>query len=113
MAEDFAPAVGVDAHRDDDGDRDEPTVLAYPHAGGVEPKIRPLALEGAVEERADPFVDFRAQARDLALRHACAAHSLDQIIHRAGRDALDVGLLDHRRQRFLSHPARLQEAGEV
>jgi len=38
---------------------------------------------------------------------------LDQIIHGAGRDALDVGLLDHRRQRFLGHPARLQEAGEV
>ena len=38
---------------------------------------------------------------------------LDQLIHRAGRDALDVGFLDHRGQRLLRHPARLEEAGEV
>ena len=38
---------------------------------------------------------------------------LDQVVDRAGRDALDVGLLDHRRQRLLGHAARLEEAGEV
>ena len=38
---------------------------------------------------------------------------LDEIVDRARRDALDVGLLDHRGQRLLGHPARLEEAGEV
>jgi len=39
--------------------------------------------------------------------------SLDQIVDRAGRDAVDVGLLDHRSECLLGHPARLQEAGEI
>ena len=38
---------------------------------------------------------------------------LDQLVDRAGRDALHVGFLDHRRQRLLGHPPRLQEAREV
>ena len=38
---------------------------------------------------------------------------LDQVVDRARRDALDVGLLDHRRQRLLGHAPRLQEAREV
>jgi hypothetical protein len=37
----------------------------------------------------------------------------DQMIDRAGRDAMDVGLLDHRRQRLLGRATRLEEAGEV
>ena len=37
----------------------------------------------------------------------------DQVVDRAGRDALDVGLLDHRRQRLLGHPPGLQEGREV
>ena len=40
-------------------------------------------------------------------------HRLNQIVDRAGRHALDVGLLDHRSQRLLGHPPRLQEAREV
>ena len=46
----------------------------------------------------------------LSARHP---HRLNQIVDRAGRHALDVGLLDHRSQRLLGHPPRLQEAGEV
>ena len=41
------------------------------------------------------------------------AHGLHQVVDRAGRHALDVGLLDHRSQRLLGHPPRLQEAREV
>ena len=59
------------------------------------------------------LVDLLAQPRHLALGDAGHAHRLDQIVDRAGRDALDVGLLDHRGQRLLGHPARLQEAREV
>lgn len=39
--------------------------------------------------------------------------SLDQVIDRTGRDALNVGFLYHRGQRLLGHPARLLEAGEI
>ena len=59
------------------------------------------------------LVDLLAQPADLALGDAAHAHRLDQIVDRAGRDALDVGLLDHRGQRLLGHAPRLQEAGEV
>src|SRR5690606_2118568 len=41
------------------------------------------------------------------------AHGLDQVVHRAGRDALDVGLLDHRGQGLLGEPPGLQEPWEV
>ena len=42
-----------------------------------------------------------------------SAIGLHQVVDRAGRHALDVGLLDHRSQRLLGHPPRLQEAREV
>ena len=38
---------------------------------------------------------------------------LDEFVDRAGRYALDVGLLDHGGERLLRHPARLQESREV
>jgi len=53
-----------------------------------------------VQKRVDAFVDFLAQPGDLALRNSAAAHGLHQVIHGARRDALDVRLLDHRRQRL-------------
>ena len=111
-AEHFPPAVTVDAHGDDDGHGDDPAVLADLHVGGVDPQVGPLALDGAVKEGFDPLVDLLAEAADLALRDPAHAHRLDQVVHRAGRDALDVGLLDDSRQRLLGHPPRLQEAGE-
>jgi hypothetical protein len=66
---------------------------------------------------AHALVDLRAQAADLALGDAGHAQRLDPRrsapttevgagseprVHRAGRDALHVGLLDHRRQRLLA-----------
>jgi hypothetical protein len=59
------------------------------------------------------LVDVGAQTRDLALGDTAHPHSLNQVIDRAGGDALDVGFLDHRGQRLLGHPARLQEGREV
>src|SRR5512132_420993 len=58
-------------------------------------------------------VDLFAQTRDLALGNAAHAERLDQVVDRAHRDALDVGLLDHGSERLLGHPARLEEAREV
>ena len=112
-AEHLAPAVGVDADRDDHRDRDDAPGLAHLHVGRVDPEIGPVALDRPLEEGPHALVDLLAQAADLALGDAGHAQRLDQLVDRAGRDALDVGFLDHRRQRLLGHPARLQEAREV
>src|SRR5262249_58382366 len=112
-AEHFAAAVAVDADGDDDGDRDDAAGLADLHVGGVDPQIGPVALDRSLEEGLHPVVDLFAQAADLALGNAAHAHGLDQLVDRAGRDALDVSFLDHRRQSLLSHTPGLKEAGEV
>ncbi len=112
-AQHLAPAVGVDADGDDDGDRDDAPAAAHLQVGGVDPQIGPVALDRPVEEGLHLAVDLLAQPRDLALGDAAHAHGLDQIVDRAGRDALDVGFLDHRGERLLGHAARLQEAREV
>jgi hypothetical protein len=92
----FAPAVGVDRHRDGHGDRDDPPVLTDLDVGGVDPEIRPVPFDRSGQERLDPVVDLFAQAADLALGDAGHAHGLDQIIHPAGRDALDVESMQKR-----------------
>src|SRR5207245_7019778 len=78
-----------------------------------EPEIRPLALQRPVEEGGDLAIDLAAQAADLAFRDAGHAHRTDQLVDRAGRYALDVSFLDHRGERLLGHPPRLQEAREI
>jgi hypothetical protein len=88
-------------------------VLAHLHVGRVDPEIGPLPLDGPLQEGVHPFVDLLAQPADLALGDARPAHGLNEIIDRPGGDTLDVGLLDHRRERLLGHPAWLQEAREV
>ncbi len=40
-------------------------------------------------------------------------HGLDQVVNRAGRNALDVGLLDEGGQSLLGHPSRLKETREI
>ena len=56
-AQHFAPAVGVDAHRDDHGDGDDLVVAPDFHVGGVQPDIGPVALDRAVEEGLNALVD--------------------------------------------------------
>ena len=102
-AEHLAPAVAVDADGDDHRDGDDAAGLADLHVGRVDPEIGPVALDRPVEEGLHPLVDLLAQPADLALGDAAHAHGLDQIVDRAGRDALDVGLLDHRGERLLGH----------
>ena len=68
---------------------------------------------GQVRKVLHPLVDLGAEPADLALGDAVHAHSADQVVHRAGRDALDVGFLDDRGQRPLSGAPGLQEGGEV
>ena len=112
-AQHLAPAIAVNRHRDDHSDRDDAPLLADLHVGCIEPEVRPLALQRAVEEGRNLVVDLAAQAADLALGNAGHAHRLDQLVDRAGRDALDVGFLDHRGERLLGHPPRLQKAREI
>src|SRR5690349_3298782 len=95
------------------GHRDDAPSLADLHVGGVEPEAGPVALDGAGEEVAHAIVDLGAEARDLAAADALHAHGAHQVVHGARRDALDVGLLDHRRERLLGRPAGLQEGREV
>jgi len=83
------------------------------HIGGVDPQIRPVALDRTGEEGLHLVVDLAAQLTDLALGDPGHAHGLHQIVHRAGRDALHIGFLHHGGERLLGHAARLQEAREV
>src|SRR5882672_4434153 len=53
QAQHLAPAVAIDADRDDHRDRDDTTVAARLHIGRVQPDIGPFALEGPVEEGRD------------------------------------------------------------
>jgi hypothetical protein len=112
-AKDLATAIGIDTNGDDDGDRDDTAVLPDLHVGRVDPQVRPVALDRPVEEGLYPLVDLLAQSADLALGDATHPHGLDQLVDRAGRDALDVGLLDDGGQRLLGHAPGLQEAREV
>src|SRR5271154_2552881 len=59
------------------------------------------------------LVDLRAQPRHLALADATHAHSLNQFIDRTGRDALDVGLLDHGGESLLRGPSGLQKPRKI
>jgi hypothetical protein len=112
-AEDLAPPVGVDADGDNDRDRDDVVVAPRLDVGGIQPNIGPLALDRAAQEGVHPLVDLAAQARDLALGDAFHPHGPHQVVDRAGRDALDVGFLDHGGQRLLGQAARFEEAREV
>jgi len=60
-------AFGRDRHGDYRRDRDDAAAVTDFEVGGVEPKIRPFALDRAVEKGIDPFVDVLAQLGDLAL----------------------------------------------
>jgi hypothetical protein len=112
-AQDLAPAIGVGAHRHYDRHRDDAAVLADFDVGGVDPQVGPVALDRPIQEGLHANIDLLAQPRDLALGDAAHAHGLDQVIHRTGRDPLDVGFLDHRGQRLLGQTPGLQKEREV
>jgi hypothetical protein len=60
QAQHLPPAVAVRPHRHDDGDRHDPALLAHLHIGGVDPEVRPIALDRPVEKGVHPFVDLLA-----------------------------------------------------
>ena len=108
-------ALAVVVHGDGDYHRsaDDPPALAHLHIGRVEPEVGPCALKRSGQEGVHPLVDLGAEAADLALGHAACAHRLDEVINRPCRDAMDVGLLDHRHEGLLRRATRLKEAREI
>ena len=109
----FAAAVDGHGHGDYRGDADDPAALADLEIGRVQPDVRPLTVQRAVQELADPLVDVFAQLGDGALRDAAQPHRLHQLVDSPGRDPADPGFLDHCDQGLLRGSARLQKAGEV
>ena len=103
----LAPPIRVHANSDYHSDRDDPARLARLQVRRVDPQIGPGALDGAGEEGVHALVDLRAQPRDLAFGDAGCAHGLDEVVHGPGRDPMDIGLLDHRRERLLGRAAWL------
>src|SRR5260370_25438461 len=79
----------------------------------MQPERGPVALERPAQEGLRPLVDLATQPRTLRLADPFHPHGLDQLIHRAGRDALHIGFLDHRGQRLLPHSAWFEEARKV
>ena len=112
-AEDFAPAVAVDSDRDDDRCGYDTPTLAHLHVSRIDPQIGPVAFDRAAQEGLHLLVDLLAQPADLALGDAAHAHGFDEIIDRAGRDAMHIGLLHDRGQSLLGQAAGLQEGREV
>src|SRR5687768_18495121 len=78
----------------------------------VEEQVRVAALQRAGPERVDVLIERLADPADLALADP-QPQTLDQLVDPAGRDAADIGLLDHPEQRLLGAPARLQNARKV
>ena len=78
----------------------------------VEEQIGVAALQRPRAERLDLLIEPGADPADLAAAHA-QPEALHELVHAPGRDATDIGLLDHREQRLLGALARRQEAREV
>ena len=91
----FAPAVTVDTDGDDDGDRDDAAGPPNLYVGRVHPEVGPVAFDRAIEEGLHTYIDLLAQPADLTLRNAAHAHGFDQIVHRPGRYALNIGFLNN------------------
>ena len=112
-AKHLALAFGIDPNRHYHRHAHDAPGLAGLHIGGIHPQVGPVTFDRAAQEGAHTLVEFTAQARDLALGDAGHPQRLDQVVHRAGGDALDVGFLDDGGQRFLGGAPGLQEFREV
>jgi len=93
--------------------RHNPTALARLDVRRIEPQIWKFTLDRSVEKGVHPLVDLLDQSADGALGNACSAHGLHKVIHRSGRNALDIGFLDHCGQRLLGSAAGFKEGWEI
>jgi hypothetical protein len=113
QADDFALAVRVHRHGDYGGDRDDAAALALLEVGGIEPEIRPIAGERAVQEGIHPFIDLLAELGDLGFADPGEPHRLHQVFHPAGGDAANPGFLDHGDERLFRTLPRFEEGREI
>ena len=90
-----------------------PTRFADPFDLCVQPQIRVGTGQRPLPEHGDLLVQPAAEPADGVLAHPLQAELLDQPVDLAGRDPVDVGLLDDRDQGLLGPPARLQERREI
>ena len=87
--------------------------LARLDVGGIDPQVRPVALDLAVQEGALALVELSAQPADLALGDAAHVQGLEEVIHRAGGHAVHIGFLDNGGKYLLRSAPGLQELREV
>src|SRR5512147_197034 len=113
QADDFSPTISGDGNSDYGGDGDDTAALALTQIGGVQPEIRPLPLDRALQKGINPVVNLLAELGDLRLGDAGQAHGLDQIIDPPGRDTADPSLLDDGDQSLLARLAGLQKRREI
>src|SRR5262249_24830733 len=79
-AEHLAPAIVVDADRDDDGDRDDAARMPLLHGGRVDQQIGPMTLGRRVADGLHSLLGPRAQRAVLALRDGAHAHGLYHMV---------------------------------
>ena len=113
-AEDLAVPVGAAARGDHHRTRHDLAVVADVDVGRVEPHVHErLVIQPAVAQHGDVVVDRLADPAHGRLGHArVAAECFDQIVDLADRGAGDVGGHDHRPQRLVDPPARLEQLRE-
>ena len=111
--DDLAFALGVGRHSDDRRNRDDAAAFPLLEVSRVQPQIRPIADQRAIQEGIHPVVDVLAQLAHRAFADAPQPHRLHQVVHPARRHAADPRLLDYRHQRLLRRFAGLQEGREV
>jgi hypothetical protein len=110
--EDLAAAALMDAVGDHQRLVDHPAAVADLLELRIKEQVRVAALQRTRPERLDVLVELLADAADLGLADP-QPEALDELVDAAGRDAADIGLLDHAQQRLLGALARLEDAREI
>ena len=87
--DDLTASVGADGDGDYGCHGHDPAALALLEVSRVQPEIGPFALQWPVEEGADALIDVFAELGNLRLADPGQSHGLDEVVHSAGRDALD------------------------
>lgn len=113
--EHLAVAVGSQAGGDHDRFGDHLAVLTHVQVGSVEPHVHePDVIQPAGAQHGDVGVDLSADPRHGRLRDArVTTERLHEVVDLAGRGASDVRRHDHRPQRPIDPPARLEQFREV
>jgi hypothetical protein len=114
-AERLTEAVSIAGDGLHDAGVDRSTALAALDLERIQDEVRVgPALERAGAEVGDDRIQRLGEPRDLALAHPLDAELPDELLHPPRGDAGQVGVGDHRHERLLGAPARLQQPiGEV